>query len=320
MFLAHEAERPVAFFANGIGDAFINLPALRALAALFRGKLSLICENHAYNLCFSELALKEVIRIRTSHQRGDRLFCADELAAAIGRCDLFLSLVPWHSASMTRLLDYLAPSVSVGFFPQFSVSLPRDYGKHSADLAFGIPRVLQASMSIEDFSGPPKFESTVEREVGEICASLPASWRRLAVHVDTVPEKTWPIGRFVSVLDQFLDRHRDFIAFVVGHESQPIDKGNSGSRVFNTCGLSLAASCCLVSHADLFLGIDSCMLHVADLCRVPGVGLFGPTSSHEFGFRFGRHRHVCGSEKMQDIPVRGVSDALESLWSEVEGV
>lgn len=43
--------------------------------------------------------------------------------------------------------------------------------------------------------------------------------------------------------------------------------------------LRLGVALALVSLSDLFLGVDSCMLHMADLCRVPGVGLFGPDSS-----------------------------------------
>jgi hypothetical protein len=42
---AIKAEAPVIFFINGIGDNILNLPALRALGALFAGRLSLICSR-----------------------------------------------------------------------------------------------------------------------------------------------------------------------------------------------------------------------------------------------------------------------------------
>ncbi|WP_025736064.1 glycosyltransferase family 9 protein [Mycobacterium genavense] len=71
----------------------------------------------------------------------------------------------------------------------------------------------------------------------------------------------------------------------------------------------------MVANADLFLGIDSCMLHAADLARVPGVGLFGPTRSATWGFRFGPHRHI-DQRKMADISVDAVLDALEAIADE----
>jgi ADP-heptose:LPS heptosyltransferase len=68
----------------------------------------------------------------------------------------------------------------------------------------------------------------------------------------------------------------------------------------------------LVATADLFVGIDSSMLHAADLARVPGVGLFGPTRAVEWGFRFAPHRHIDMST-MADITVQSALDAMEEL-------
>ncbi len=60
------------------------------------------------------------------------------------------------------------------------------------------------------------------------------------------------------------------------------------------------------------------MLHMADLCRIPGVGLFGPDEStslgsEEMGFRFGPHRHVQGHGSMEGIDTASVSRALNEL-------
>jgi ADP-heptose:LPS heptosyltransferase len=78
-------------------------------------------------------------------------------------------------------------------------------------------------------------------------------------------------------------------------------------------GLSLASSCCLVAESDFFIGIDSCMLHVADLARVPGVGLFGPTNVKEFGFYIGPHIMIQGAGTMEKIEAGMVTEALNHL-------
>ena len=72
----------------------------------------------------------------------------------------------------------------------------------------------------------------------------------------------------------------------------------------------------LVTEADFFLGIDSCMLHAADFAGVPSVGLFGPTSAAEFGFLVGPHIAIQAQQTMAEIEVPDVSDALESLLAE----
>jgi ADP-heptose:LPS heptosyltransferase len=83
--------------------------------------------------------------------------------------------------------------------------------------------------------------------------------------------------------------------------------------VLSLPGLPLSYAMALVAASDLFLGVDSCMLHAADFHRVPGVGLFGPTSPRRWGFRFGPHRHVAVAGAIDQIGTAEVLAALESL-------
>jgi ADP-heptose:LPS heptosyltransferase len=139
------------------------------------------------------------------------------------------------------------------------------------------------------------------------------------VHAETSSSKTWETKTFIDLLDQFLQRHDDFIAFNLGESQPPLDAGKFGDRIIPCAGLPISVAFNLVGSADLFLGVDSCMLHVADFHRVPGIGLFGPTSSSEFGFRLGPHRHVCGDGSMDSISVHQVLDALESILHASKG-
>lgn len=50
-------------------------------------------------------------------------------------------------------------------------------------------------------------------------------------------------------------------------------------------GLALPTAFELVRYVDVFVGVNSCFLQAADLWRTSGVGLFGATEVHEFGFR-----------------------------------
>jgi hypothetical protein len=54
------------------------------------------------------------------------------------------------------------------------------------------------------------------------------------------------------------------------------------------------------------------MLHAADLFRVPGVGIFGPTDPQKWGFRFSTHKHIT-SDSIMSITSEEVIDALMLL-------
>ena len=224
-----------------------------------------------------------------------------------------------------------AAPLSIGFHPNFNEQLARDYNKHSADLAFDLPRWFDPLLKIENFAEPPLTSLHARRRARRIRAAACLPMHILAVHADTglwTPEgsrvmgarvaaegmlgnKMWPPEQFVEVLDAFLSRHPDFIAIVVGSVDLRLDRGRNGSRIVPCCGLPLDVTFALVGTSDLFLGVDSCMLHAADLYGVPGVGLFGPTNPGEFGFRFGPHVHLAGGPFMEGITVDAVLAALE---------
>lgn len=310
-----DAKHPAAIFANGFGDCLMALPALRAAASLFRRRLTLVCPPGIARLFFSDLPLGVVCGCEMRQAPGGRAFDADGLSKRLMGCDLLLSFnSTWHTPDVDRLLKLLSPENSVGFFPGFRTVLPRTADKHSADLVFDVPRRLKPSLRLEDFAAPPVFPSKAHQLARRMRGLVPAGGRVLVVHADTSPEKMWPAEKFVALLDEFLERHPDFVAFVVGARPLPLDAGRHGRRVFVCHGMPLAVDLAFVGEADLFLGVDSCMLHAADLFRVPGVGLYGPTRCEEWGFRVGPHRHVCGAGgRVENISVAAVLEALESL-------
>jgi ADP-heptose:LPS heptosyltransferase len=284
---------------------------LRALAALFPKRLTLICQHKYAEIFFRDLAVCRFIETDFQLCPEGKLFDADKVADAVGKCDLLLSLNPWHTASVDRLLQRLAPAASAGFFPAFRSRLPLNSAKHSADLAFDMVHFLNQSARIEDFAMPPALPPAAIEMARKTAACFPKPLRVIAVHADTVPDKMWEPTRLIRVLDEFLERHRDFVAFIVGKHDLRLNTGRHRKYVASWCSLPLAASMALVAQADLFLGVDSCMLHAADLFRIPGVGLFGPANkAAEFGFRFGPHWHVCGSGTMTSIETTKVLEAL----------
>jgi ADP-heptose:LPS heptosyltransferase len=312
-----DVKHPLVFFVNGLGDHLLALPALRALAKLFPRRLRLACASGARWNVFADVPLTDAIELETATIAGTCEFDFELARKRIGPCDLFLSLVPWHSESMHRLLAALTSGSSIGYHPDFRIALPLNYAKHSSELAFDLPRRIDATLTFHDFVAPPRWPMQASHHACRIRRAIPAGFRVVAVHVDTKPEKMWRDDRWIAFLDAILERFYDIFVLVVGRQERQWQRALHCARIFPCHALPVAVSFALVGLADIFIGVDSAMLHAADLCRVPGVGLFGPTSSTEFGFRLSRHRHVTGNGSMSSIEVQDVIQAFEELVLEI---
>jgi len=252
-----------------------------------------------------------------THVKNRHVFDPAVVAEAVAPVDLILSLNPWHDNLIDDLLVRLAPSRSVGYYNAFDFHIPTDLDKHYIDLAFDLPRHLDDSLKVEAFAGPPEFLQQYDEAVDLLRSVIPQGQRILAVHAETKPDKMWPAERFSCVLDWLLDRDRNLVVLEVGLSDVGIRYGQHSARVLRCHNLQLPLAMALVGTADFFIGVDSCMLHAADMFRVPGVGLFGASDPRRFGFRFSRHRHVYGNGEMGSINVASVIEAVASLEEEL---
>ena len=198
---------------------------------------------------------------------------------------MFICINPWHSTDVDTLLKYYKPASSIGFFESYKCKLPIDHSKHSAELAFDIIRFLCPQMKIADFSYPPFLPKYAQLNALKILIQYASGKNVLVIHADTAEEKMWSINAFKKFIRLFLFKFTNFKIFIVGADNYNLDKVSTSNDVISCIGLDLATSMAIVSFSNLFIGIDSCMLHVADAFKIPGIGIFGPTDKNEFGFR-----------------------------------
>jgi len=321
------ARRPAVCFAAKVGDSLLTLPTLRALSEMFIAPLTLICPRAAYELCFREVSPCLVdttghypYGVPTSLGTPPNVDFAS-LASELSDVDVLINTVAFNlpsSAFVRPLLQRLAHTTTIGFkndYEQYDIVVGKD-PCHAADLMFKLARLFDPSARIETYARPVPIPSAVQAKARSIRAAVPAGAKVLVVHADTdETAKRWPVTSFIDLLDRFLSRHRDYVAWVVGMGHEGLNVGRERDRVFPYLGLPLDLAMALVANADLFVGIDSCMLHAADLARVPGVGLFGPTRSAAWGFRFAPHRHV-DMRTIADITVEQTLTAMDDLAQE----
>lgn len=304
-----EARRPLALFGNGLGDHLMTLPAVRALAAGFEGRLGLVCRPGAWRRFFADLPLRTVCQMPFC---AGACSCFTAAQSLVPDRDLLVWLNPWRG----RVLDALvaAEGVTVGRFRRCTRFVETD-AAHAVDEAFAIARAVFPHLCLEDFAAPPYLAPAAVRAAQRVRAAVGVGRRLLAVHADpSTPDRRWPDGRLAECLAHFLKAHPEMWVLLVGGAAANRQPACDHERVVSLCGLSFATTMAVVAEADLFLGVDSCFLHAADLFRVPGVGLFGPTDPAEFGFRFTPvHAHLRAGTSMRSITTRRVVEALESV-------
>jgi ADP-heptose:LPS heptosyltransferase len=203
-----------------------------------------------------------------------------------------VSVCPFPSESLDRLVEAVRPARTIGMGPPCTELVDYLADTHECDALFGVVRRVQPLARIEPFASPLPSSARSTETARRVRAALPTFGRLLVAHVDSIPEKSWPLASLDTALNQVLSAHDDMHAVVLNTRPGDLPAAVAGGRAVCLNGLSLDRAMSLVAACDLFVGVDSCMLHAADLCRRPGVGLFGSTQARRFGFRWSSRRVV----------------------------
>jgi ADP-heptose:LPS heptosyltransferase len=300
------SQKPVIFFSSGIGDGVLALPALRALCWGFEGRASLVLKKGPDKFLFDELRTRQVcfLDMWQSNVGLGSEFATESASELLRGCDLFLSFVDWQSASLSKLKSQSMVDTLIDFLCEHNLCEAADKDKHQFDSVFAISARIFPGLSIDRFSYPLEFPASVQGAGEEILRALDGrTW--IGFHPESsLAVKSCPGTVTGEVVRRLLGLNTDVVVCVFGQKATYSDLEQISNRVlaFNHVPFKLAAY--LVSRMGLFIGVDSCFLHVADICRVPGVGLFGPTSPGLFGFRFAPHVHIQSSlNKLSGIDV-----------------
>jgi hypothetical protein len=308
----------IVFFANGHGDHFMSTPSLRAISTIPSRRLTFIWPDGLREAFFTDLGGVEYREFKSYVRHGRKCFDISSITDGLSQADAFVCLQPWCSEDIRTLIERIRPGQTIGFHQSFDVVVERGGSEHYVDGIFRLATALCPKAKLADFSQKPTVPMHWRLRSQSILATLPIGTRLLAWHADTKIHKQWSPSKFADVLLEFLKRHSEYFAIGVGFNNLAVRRMARHERLIAIDGLPLITNLGLLSASHLFLGIDSCMLHAADLLRIPGVGLFGPPhnapdGSDSFGFRFGPHIHISGQGSIENIREKEVLQALSQL-------
>jgi hypothetical protein len=305
-------QSPLLIHCNALGDHLLMRPTVLALQHVLDGRASYAGATGMVEQFYGDAGLRATHNIAfLSSTEESHTFDINEILSLRGSFDAIISLNWWDSAQLRELstldgIPFLALSKNYGFVD------PIGPGEHVADYSFRLAKLFDPHLDINRFVSLPEPSLAVAKRVEQLVGLLPPHRQLLGIHTLTRKDKQWDRDKFKELLTSFLLRHDDFVAVVLDQLDDDLDGGPCHDRICALEGVDLTTSTHLLARCDAFVGIDSYFLHVADFCRIPSVGIFGPTSPLHWGLRFARCRHVTGSPAAS-IDVGEVMDALSAV-------
>jgi ADP-heptose:LPS heptosyltransferase len=315
--LSRPDDRSVAvFFANGLGDHILTLPALRALRGALPSRLTLVTGEGKARWIFGDVRFDDVVQVAMARPGDDaaRDFPVADVVDRIGGVGCLVSLVPWHSESLSALADAIRPAWSIGMHQVFDYAVDTR-SVHAADRAFDVVNAFFPRLDLDDFTAPIPLPMWSEIGAQRVREAAGAGRRILVVHDETATRsKRWSPSRLEETLALLTQEYPELFVVVPSRRAPTFDVGRLGGDIASIERLSLAFFLALVADADYFIGVDSFGLHAADIYGVPALGLFGPTRAEEWGFRFtGAGTSLRAGDSMDDLTVDHVVAAFREL-------
>ncbi len=305
--------RTAVFHINGLGDQLIAWPTLRALRHVLPGEMELWVGPAMYRSLYRDV---EMTRWAVPHEADTprQLNCAivkDDHPPA----DLFVSISTWWNPSVQALMQRLGVARSVGLWGSYDEAITPPL-VNMFDHLFVVAQHFDARLVLEDFAAPPRFSDAAESAASRfVAAHLQPGERMLFVHPDTRPHKMWTAEGWSRVLCELLDAQPDIRIFLSSQTApHGIALGRHQHRLVEV-DAPFEVVLAILRHASAFIGVDSCLLHGADLLRIPSVGLFGPTDPAEWGFRLTPRRRIVhtGGTPLDTVNPDIVLDALREM-------
>ncbi len=312
------------FHHNGIGDYVMSVPAMRALAHFAPPPVHIVCGAVDASLLYEDTGADRIVRTATSGGHFAHRFDPDSPTDITPPYEWFISLAHWFSADILQLRERCRARSSAGLFPHFDLRPQFEHTQqavHEIDRIFAVAAAFNYTTSPDEWTYALPLPSRSMAFATALAATLPVGNVLLAVHAETRPEKIWPLDRLDAALTTVMEKRPDVSPVILNTPPEQLPRTARNPAALFAGRPPVADAMAVTAICDCFLGIDSCMLHVADLYQRPGVALFGPTDPAQYGYRLAprvRAIHVRPTDRNlrrlePDAVVHALTGVLDDL-------
>lgn len=281
-------ERILVIRPGGIGDMLMLVPLLKFLAQhMPSAEIDILCEER--NADLAQLIIKKGKAVLY-----DRNTCSLLNRLRKARYQLVIDTEQFHNLSSVTALLSRAP-LRIGFN-----IVPRRNSLYTHPVTYQPdgPENLQFLRLL----APIGIDCNRAQEVkGSLCdLPLPAlpeqlqklpsgSW--LVVHAAAGNRyKQWPKERFHELISLLLEQYDKQIVIVGEHSADSPMRRQAHARVIDYCGkLSILETAAVIKGAELFIGCDTGLAHLAVALNTASVTLFGSSDPCKWGHSATRH-------------------------------
>lgn len=303
-----------------LGDTILALPVLRNLRAAF--------PNHALDFLVEGGGLTRILagcpfidevlrwerppRPRREHGLGKRPWLGS--LASVEACAATLRPRAYARAYLlNRSLSSALVAVRAGIphrvgpatitgGPLFTRSARWRAGRHHGDCLLDL---LRADRIAVDGAEPRYWGASpaATSRVARLLEALPAGRPRVFIAVRATNwRRQWPLDRWIDAVRRLVADHRCEIVFCGGPEDAAAISalvGSLGAAAAHAHDLSAAVPLdevpALLARMDLYLGVNSGLMHLAAACGTPGVAIFAAADVARWRPRSERHVIVSGA-------------------------
>lgn len=295
---------------NGIGDTLEALPAMRALAAVSQPLKVIVPMQRPFEFILEDLTA-EVVPLNARIEHGRWLFDWSRLERELAEVDDVVFMLSWESDELRALCARLRGGHrTIGFFEFMSICPDHRPHPHWMDKYMALADVVAPDASVERWAWAPRAHAAPRiAQLG--CVRRP----RVALHPETQAERTFSDGEWMGLLGRLQAAMPDAEIGVLGVSmASRLAVAAASPAVFAISDFEQGMH--WVAGADLFIGIDSCWLHFADLSRAPTLAIFRTSSPRRAGPRLTPRAQVVTVPPGEALSTIGLEPALQGLLRE----
>lgn len=278
-----------------IGDLIVSTPALSALREAHpQAHITLLATSHAAPVVMDIGLVDEIITFDAAQfNRTTAFFKPANLrkvfALRKGRYDAVL----FFRHFTLRLGTIKFALMAYASRAKRRIGLQNGNGwfltEHLPDGGFGDKHEAQYWLNLVGLLGTQDKSYPTKVKMGASPLPKPADKKRIVIHAGSGGyslARRWDVEHFAQVADELHRRYDEAQIVLVG------GKGDDGIAVeacmtapaINLTGqTSLAELAGVIADADLYIGADSGVMHLASACGVSMVALFGPSNHQAWG-------------------------------------
>lgn len=299
-------------FHNGFGDYVINRGALALLAVGLPQPVRLVYGAGPHEFLVRDLPFASFQAITFSGPNGGRGRTFDLPPSERGQwSDILVNLCSWDGVGMERLRDQLQPARYVWNTAWKSWD---EEGANAVEMAFETVREALPATTIDRLRQPPQFEAGLESAVEQMLGKIKSQGfkRYICLHLDCSKAKNWPVNVISDVVCTLLAEHDDLFVLIVGQADHLRRCHCHEGRIVFLGGFSLQASMSVVAKSTAFVGVDSCMMKIADVFGIPGAAIFDTRrGASRWGYYWTKAEHVV----MDETTATGIAHRLYGALS-----